>query len=136
MDGCLVIFLIFSGKGLNLCALVIEYGLQMIKDSNLIIVALCVAILGLLLLFILSGRILLPDALPYKEENGKIAVKGRVISVENNPKFTKIILSQEIIIVMFDRIDIGIGQNIRVFGSHSRFRNNTEIIAEKITLIS
>lgn len=108
---------------------------------NLTKIALITSIVGLLILFYLSSK-LLPKKTPIEEIENKniddwVVVEGIVKDVKNFDKFTLVNICEKtcINVIIFDKIDIQLNEKIRVIGKIKIYKQKKEIYAEKIEYV-
>ncbi|MCK5107551.1 MAG: hypothetical protein KAQ83_02390 [Nanoarchaeota archaeon] len=104
------------------------------QEKTLLQTALIVAVLGVTILFLISGRIdFNKESLLNAEGGDSVILTGKITEIAKGNKFTKITITyQETVdIIVFENINLTENNIIEVVGTKNK---NKEIIAEKIKI--
>ena len=112
------------------------------QEKTLLQISLIVAVVGVTILFLISGKIdFNKDSLLNAEEGDSVILKGKIIQISQGNNFTKITMSyQETVdIIVFENLNLTKESIIEVTGIKkedlTHYKNkNKEIIAEKIKI--
>ncbi|MBU1975410.1 MAG: hypothetical protein KKG59_03325 [Nanoarchaeota archaeon] len=111
------------------------------QDKTLLRFAIGGCIFGILLLFVFSQAIHLPDSsiseLEEMKPGDKVIIKAEVIMASNRGGTTILDLGQECTIkaVVFDQVDLKSGSMVRVGGTLQEYKGEMEIIVDKIQFV-
>jgi len=113
------------------------------KEKNILIISILISILGIILLLLISLTFQ-PKQIKIKQINSemlnqKVKVSGKVISLKNYDNFQLITLndsSGKITIINNNPINLTKNQNIIVQGKVEEYKNQLEINAIKINVLS
>jgi hypothetical protein len=104
------------------------------QEKTLLQVSVVVALVGVIILFLISGRIdFNKESIINAEGGDSVRVVGVVKSIESSEKFSKIniVYEEEADIVVFDDINLSEGSIIEVVGTKNKEK---EILADKIKI--
>ena len=102
------------------------------QEKTLLQISLIVAVVGVTILFLISGKIdFSKESLINTEGGDYVILKGRITQISNRDNFTKITMTyeEEIDVIVFDNINLTENSTIEIKGIINK---NKEIIAEKI----
>lgn len=108
------------------------------KEKNLILFSIFIAISGIILLFIISKQIQINNTTIQKINNeqivGTVKFNGIVKKISSSDKFTKITLSNqnEIEAVAFDNLSLSVNDKVKVTG---KYNEDKTLIIDTIRLI-
>ncbi len=112
------------------------------NEKSLLKLALLISILGLILLYIVSKNIVIDDTtiekITNEEIEGDVVIKGIVKEITERSGTTFIIINQESeieVIVFSSNVNLSKGDNVKITGQVSEYKNQKEIIADKIEII-
>lgn len=107
------------------------------KESSMLKIALAVAILGIVSLFVIAKNIEITDTTIEKinreEISGTVTVTGRITQIQAGEKFTSMVIAQEseLEAIAYSMIDLNPGDIVRVTGKYE----DNQLVIDKIELI-
>lgn len=107
-------------------------------DSLLLKIALLGSLLGIGILFAISVLVELPETKINELETDKlVVVNARISQIRGTEKVTFMDLSSECKVtgIVFDQVNVDVGDYVRVKGSVQDRKGKKEIIVEQITLL-
>ena len=108
------------------------------NETVLIKIALICVIVGLPALYILADQITV-DATTLDKINGlpqgsTVKITGEVVVVEKYGGISKITVMDTIEIVVFEDVDVQVGDDIEIYGNLDEYNGKEQIIAEEIVV--
>ena len=112
------------------------------NEKSLLKLALLISVIGLILLFIISKNIEINDTtiekITNEEIEGDVVIKGTIKEINSRGSATFLVISQESeieVIVFSNNVNLSKGDNVKITGQVSEYKNQKEIIADKIEKI-
>lgn len=112
------------------------------QEKTLLKIAIIGALVGIFLLYIISGRITLDETSISNIENegigSDVKIKGVVKEVFNAEKLSIITISQpsDMNVLLFDNVSIAKGDYIEVIGEVEEYEGEMEVIGNRVRRIS
>lgn len=115
------------------------------EEKTLLHISIAGSLLGILILFIISNNIEIPEANIYLVNksmlNENIKIKGQITNIIETPGLYILTVSDktdkiQIVVFKEDKLDIKVNQIVEIQGKVSQYKNQTEIIADKIIIFS
>jgi len=112
------------------------------KEKTLLRIAIIGALVGIFLLYVISGSITLDETsvgrIEDEEIGNDVKVKGRVKDVFNGEKLSIITISQpsDMKVLLFDNVSMSEGDYIEVIGEIDEYNGEREVIGNRVRMIS
>lgn len=109
------------------------------KEDDLLKVAVCVSILGIVLLALITPA--QPESSVFEANNAKkdefVRIQGNISKVIHSKNTTIITLvkEEEISVAIFENVSLTKGQMVDVRGTIKEYKGKNEIIADRVVLI-
>ena len=112
------------------------------NEKFLLKLALIISVLGLILLYVISKNIEISDTtiekITNEEIEGDVVIRGTVKEINTRGSTTFLVINQESeieVIVFSNNVNLSMGDNVKITGQVSEYKNQKEIIADKIEKI-
>jgi hypothetical protein len=110
------------------------------QEKTLLKISLICSLIGLTALFFISNNLTFdePPLITKDELDSTIKVKGKINKINEYEKNTiiEIIRTEKLKIVLFGNVDLKKGDYIEAIGKLKQYRNNFELIADEVKLLS
>ncbi len=111
------------------------------KEKTLLRIAIIGALVGIFLLYVISGSIKLDETsigrIEEEDIGNDVKVKGMVKDVFNSEKLSIVTISQpeDLKVLLFDNVSIDEGDYIEVIGEVEEYKGEREVIGNRVRMI-
>ena len=112
------------------------------NESFLINLAIIVSVLGIVLLYFISGNIEVNDTtiekITNEEITGSVQIKGKVKEITGTDKVTFLVINQEseIKAIAFDKLEVNKGDYVEISARVSDDSDEKELIVESLIIVN
>ncbi|MDO8740452.1 MAG: hypothetical protein Q7J54_02650 [Candidatus Woesearchaeota archaeon] len=108
--------------------------------SKLLKISFIGAIVGIILLFIISENISIAkipiDMIDESYIGRSVRFSGEITKISSWDKFSSIEVNGRILVVLFDKVNLTKGNKIEVIGKVDEYKNKIEVVADSIRIIN